>query len=309
MRTYLALALLMVGTSVLPAQEGQLDLDELARSAEQWARENLDDDALRVLQNVDRDRVKRLLADLQKQFQAEYVVDLGALKQTAKAVVPLLEQYEETLPYAIWLKTRLDYLDVAERFRTTIPSPKIVPGEPLKPKPNPTPEKEREIWIEKMSQRPWPERAKPYVSRLKPIFAAQKVPSELVWIAEVESSFDPRARSPAGAAGLFQLTPDTAKRFGLRVRLFDQRLNAEKSAEAAAKYLRYLHGHFKDWHLAVAAYNAGEGTVQNILKKRKAHTFDAIATHLPAETQLYVPKVEATLLHREGVQLVNLPST
>jgi membrane-bound lytic murein transglycosylase D len=278
----------------------------LARSAEQWAKENLDEDAFRVLQTVDRDRVKQFLGDVQKQFQADYVVDLGPLKQTARSVVPLLEQYDQTLPYAIWLKTRLDYLDVAERLRSTIHTPKPEPGQPAIPKPNPPAEKEREIWIEKLAKRPWPENARPYVPRLKHIFASQKVPAELVWIAEVESSFDPRARSPAGAAGLFQLMPDTAKRYGLRVSMFDQRLKADKNAEAAAKYLRYLHGHFKDWRLALAAYNTGEGNVQALMKKRKARTFDGIATHLPAETQLYVPKVEATLLRREGVKLSQL---
>jgi membrane-bound lytic murein transglycosylase D len=144
------------------------------------------------------------------------------------------------------------------------------------------------------------------VPRLKPVFAAQKVPPELVWIAEVESSFDPRARSPAGAAGLFQLMPATAKRFGLRRWPLDQRLTPEKSAGATAKYLQYLHGHFNDWRLALAAYNAGEGAIDRLLQERKAATFDAIAPHLPAETQMYVPRIEATLLRREGVKLSQL---
>src|SRR5207244_4585519 len=122
---------------------------------------------------------------------------------------------------------------------------------------NPPPRIAREIWIKKVAEHPWPKAAQPYVSRLKPVFAAEKVPPELVWLAEVESSFDPRARSPAGAAGLFQLMPDTAKRYGLRVSPFDQRLHADQSAEAAAQYLRYLHGHFKEWRLALAAYHAG----------------------------------------------------
>ena len=150
------------------------------------------------------------------------------------------------------------------------------------------------------------ETAKAYVGKLKPIFAQPNVPAQLVWIAEVESSFDPRARSPQGAAGLFQLMPATAKRFGLRVSPFDQRLKAEPSAEAAAKYLRYLHRHFKDWRLALAAYNAGEGTVDRLLTRQRTKTFDAIATHLPAETQMFVPKVEAVLLRRENVKLNEL---
>ena len=97
--------------------------------------------------------------------------------------------------------------------------------------------------------------------------------------------------------------PATAKRFGLRVHPFDQRLKPEQSAEAAAKYLRYLHRHYKDWRLALAAYNAGEGTVDKLLAKRKTKTFDSISTRLPAETQMFVPRVEAVILRREGMKL------
>jgi membrane-bound lytic murein transglycosylase D len=111
-----------------------------------------------------------------------------------------------------------------------------------------------------------------------------------------------------GAAGLFQLMPATAKRYGLRTFPFDQRLQPEPSAQAASKYLHYLYEHYKDWRLALAAYNAGEGTVDRLLKKKKQRTFDAIATDLPAETQMYVPKVEATLLRREGLKLGDLAS-
>jgi membrane-bound lytic murein transglycosylase D len=125
-------------------------------------------------------------------------------------------------------------------------------------------------------------------------------------VAEVESSFDPRARSPVGATGLFQLMPATAKRYGLQTWPLDQRLKPEPSARAAAEYLSFLHRDFKDWRLVLAAYNSGEGTVEELLKKHKAHTFDAIATHLPAETQMFVPKVEATILRREGRKLNEL---
>ena len=296
----------VLGASGARAQDDTITLDELVQSADQWAKENLDDDTLRALQEVDREKVKQFFRDLAKQFHNEQVVDLGALNDTAKAMLPLLESYEETAPYAAWLKTRLDYLEVADQIRRSTPPPTPKPGQPPKPAPNPPPAKEREIWIKRLSARPWPEAAKPYVARLKPIFAEQKVPPELVWMAEVESSFDARVRSPAGAAGLFQLMPATAKRYGLRTWPPDQRLQPEDSARAAAKYLEHLHGQFKDWRLALAAYNAGEGTVQKLLERQKAKTFDAIATHLPAETQMYVPKVEATLLRREGVELSRL---
>jgi len=300
------IALLFGGPLLLVAQEKSISFDELVQSAEQWARENLDENVLRSLQDTDQKEVKKFLAALEKQFQGEYVVDLAVLKEGAKAIIPLLEQYEETLPYAIWLKTQLDYLEVAEQLRLIIPAPKPEPGRPPKPVPNPAPKVVREIWIKKYAERPWPKTAKPYVAVLRPIFQAQKVPPELLWLAEVESSFDPRARSPQGAAGLFQLMPATAKQYGLRTWPFDQRLKPEPSARAAAQYLRHLHTQFKDWRLALAAYNAGEGTVEKLLAGRKTKTYEAIAPRLPAETQLFVPRVEATILRREGVNLGQL---
>jgi membrane-bound lytic murein transglycosylase D len=308
MRRLLWCAAVLMSLVVARAQKDGFTLDEeFMRSAEQWARENLDDDALRALDNVDRDKVRQLFAQIQKQFHGEYVVDLATLKDTVLWALPLLESSEETAPYAMWLRTRSDYLEVADQFRLISPTPKSEPGHAVKPKPNPPPQKEREVWITKVSTRPWPPNAKPYVARLKPVFAAERVPPELVWIAEVESSFEPRARSPQGAAGLFQLMPATARRFGLKTTWpFDQRLEAEPSARAAAKYLHSLHTHFNDWRLTVAAYNAGEGTIQELLTRHRAHSFDAIATHLPAETQFYVPKVEATLLRREGSKLSEL---
>jgi membrane-bound lytic murein transglycosylase D len=283
------------------------NLDDLVSSAEQWAHENLDDDLLRALQPADREKIKTALAEFQKQFQGEYVIDLAQLKEPAKAVLPLLEQYEETFPYALWLKTRLDYLDVADQFRLTIRTPKTEPGQPPPPVPNPSPQKEREIWISKLKERSYPQNARHYMNQLKSIFVSQHVPPALVWVAEVESSFDPRARSPAGAAGLFQLMPATARRFGLRAAWpWDERLKPEPSARAAAQYLSFLHGKFKDWRLALAAYNAGEGTVQDLLARCQAHTYDSIASKLPAETQMYVPKIEATLVRREGLKLADL---
>ncbi len=284
-------------------QTNTLTLDDVMDSAQQWAEENIDPEVLRQLSATDQQKVQQLFKDLQKQLQGQYVVDVAALRDAAKVVLPLLERSEETLPYGMWLKAQMDYLDVADQLLRTIPPPKVEPGAPPKPRPNPPAQIEREVWIKQLTDRPWPPAAKAYVTRLKPLFAAQKIPAELVWLAEVESSFDPRALSPEGAAGLFQLMPATAKRFGLRLRLPDQRYQPEPSATAAAKFLRLLHDRFKDWRLVLAAYNAGEGTVQRLLERHEAKTFDTIATHLPAETQMYVPRFEAVLLHREGLKL------
>lgn len=298
--------LLLASALTAFSQTNVITLDDVMDSAQQWAKDNLDDNVLAALQNADQEKVRQFFETAQKDFQGEYVIDLAQLRDTARTVLPILENYEETAPYAAWLKTRMDYLDVASELRLRIPPPKLTPGEPPPPPVNPPPQEVQEIWVKKVSARPVPEGAKPYVSRLKPIFSQQKVPSQLVWIAEVESSFDPNARSPVGAAGLFQLMPETARQYGLRTWPFDQRLQPEPSARAAATYLGKLHDKFKDWRLAIAAYNAGEGTVQNLLKRHKATTYDGIATHLPAETQMYVPKVEATLQKREGVTLAEL---
>lgn len=304
-----ALLPLLLGTSLAAAQpaDNTVTLDDLVSWADQWAQENLDEPTLRALRQVDRDQVKKVLADFQKQFQGDYVIDLASLKSAARTAIPLMEQYEETLPYALWLKVHLDDLEVADQLRLVVPPPKSEPGQPLRPAPNPPPQKEREIWITRLANRPYPEMARPYIGKFKSIFAAEHVPTELVWVAEVESSFDPRVRSPAGAAGLFQLMPATAKRYGLRTAWpWDQRVAPEPSARAAAQYLHHLYARFKDWRLALAAYNSGERTVQDLLTRGKTHSYDAIADRLPAETQLYVPKVEATLLRREGVKLADL---
>ncbi len=302
----LPLLLLAMSVGLAATHDETVTVDDLLDSAQEWAKENLDENVLRALQNQDQAKTRQLFNEIQKQLQGQYVIDLAALKDAAAALEPILERHEETLPYALWLKAQMDYFEVADQLRLIIKPPKPLPGRPLLPPPIPTARQEREVWIQKLAHRPWPEGAKGYVTRLKPIFAAQNVPPELVWLAEVESSFDPRARSPAGAAGLFQLMPDTARRFGLRSFPSDQRLAPEKSAGATAKYLQYLHRRYGDWRLALAAYNAGEGTIDKLLHAHKGASFDALAAHLPAETQMYVPRVEATLLRREGVRLSQL---
>lgn len=300
--------LLAFAAALLPvrAQDDTLTVEDIVQTAQDLAREHLDENILRSLPELDQDKVRQFLATIQKQFQGDYVVDLAQLKDTAKFILPLLDSHEETQPYALWLKSRLDYFTVAEEWQRRTPPPKVKPGSPPLPARNPKPRQERELWKKTFARREAPREAAPLVAELKPIFLAEKVPAELVWLAEVESSFNARARSPAGAAGLFQLMPATAKRFGLSTWLPDQRLDSKESARAAAKYLKFLHGRFKDWRLALAAYNSGEGTVQKILDQQKAKSFDAIATRLPAETQLYVPKVEAVIERREGVKFAEL---
>lgn len=292
----------------LHGQLPEIDFEEVLEQAQAWAVENLDDSLLKSLETLDTGQVREFLEELERRFHAEYVLDLAALKDGAKTILPLLESREETEPYAIWLRTRLDYLKLAEELSQTLPTPpKPEPGKPAPKPPVPTPEQQRTVWKKEMSVRVAPAAAQTQLEQLKTIFKSEGVPAQLVWLAEVESSFNPKARSPVGAAGLYQLMPATAKQYGLSLWPRDQRLQPERNAQASARYLRALHNRFKDWPLTLAAYNAGEGSVQKALGRSQNKTFNGIAPKLPAETQMYVPKVSATLVRREGISLAELP--
>jgi membrane-bound lytic murein transglycosylase D len=282
----------------------ELDLSGLIAAAEEWAAEHLDTNVVAALPEFDRQQAQELLRNLQQQFQGESVLDLAALRSTVETLLPLLDAYEETEAFAAWLRPRMDYFKVANDLQPTNTASVVIPPPPP---PYPSASRQREVWIREVKPQPWPAAASNLVVRLKPIFTEQKVPPELVWIAEVESSFNAKARSPVGAAGLFQLMPETAKSLGLSLWPRDQRYQPERSARAAAQYLNSLHRRFQDWRLTLAAYNAGQGRVQRTLQRLNAKTYDEIAPHLPAETQMYVPKVEAVLLRREGVSLGDLP--
>jgi membrane-bound lytic murein transglycosylase D len=301
-------SLLLAGVVFARADDKPVTLPDLIEGAQQWAQENLDTNVLNSLPQADERTVQEFFREVQRRFQGDYVVDLAGLRDAARTVLPLLESREETQPYAAWLAAQMDYLDMAGEIGFTIPAPGVETNAPEQPATNPPPQIERELWVRKVAGRPWPPLAKEYVPQLKPIFASQNVPSQLVWLAEVESSFDRRALSPAGAAGLFQLMPDTAKRFGLSLWPRDERYQTQPSATASAQYLKQLFDRFQDWRLALAAYDAGEGAVQKLLDRYKTRSYDVIGGHLPAETQMYVPRVEAVLLRREGAKLEQLPA-
>lgn len=134
---------------------------------------------------------------------------------------------------------------------------------------------------------------------LEDIFRNEGVPCSLAWMAQVESGLNPEAVSSVGAVGLFQLMPSTAERFGLKIFPVDERKDPDKSARAAALYLRQLHKEFGEWGLALAAYNAGEGRVRRTLREQKTRTCLEVLPHLPAETRKYVPRVMAIAALRE----------
>jgi membrane-bound lytic murein transglycosylase D len=127
----------------------------------------------------------------------------------------------------------------------------------------------------------------------------QGVPVELVSVAAVESGLNPRAASPAGAKGLWQFMKSTARVYGLRVeRGTDERTDSKRSTEAAARHLRDLFVAFQDWHLALAAYNAGRGAINKVVTRTGGADFWELARggHLPGETKRFVPKVIALSL-------------
>ena len=122
------------------------------------------------------------------------------------------------------------------------------------------------------------------------------MPTELALLPFVESAFQPEALSRAKAAGLWQFMPATGTHYSLEQNLWrDDRRDVLESTRAALDYFEYLYGMFSDWHLALAAYNWGEGSVQRAIRRQQARKRPADYQHLrmPNETANYVPKLEA----------------
>lgn len=294
--------------AALAQTNGAFSFDELLDMGQQFIEENVDEDVLAQLGDMDEEKVRALLKQLQDALAQDYVLDLAAVKETAQTALPLLDSNTVTEPFAEWLRPRLDYFDVAEELDRATPAPPAPkPDQPKPRKPAPAAKLGQTAWTKTVKARPRPPAAAALESKLKPIFAWHGLPMELFWLAEIESGFNPKARSPAGAVGLYQLMPATAKSLGLSTWPLDERKNPEKCAGAAARHLRGLHRQFNDWPLAVAAYNAGAGRVRSRLEGLKTKSFAAIAAKLPSETQMYVPKLSAVLQLREGIALEKLP--
>ncbi len=137
--------------------------------------------------------------------------------------------------------------------------------------------------------------------RYRPIISSalrkKGLPRDLEAVVFVESGFWPTAKSKAGAVGLWQFMPATARAYGLTVnRRYDQRRSIWSSSEAAAQHLVDLHARFKSWDLALAAYNFGYANVEERFAKAQVEDFWEIVDVegvLPTETRRYVPKVLA----------------
>jgi membrane-bound lytic murein transglycosylase D len=140
-------------------------------------------------------------------------------------------------------------------------------------------------------------RAEPFLYSIVSHVEKQNVPGEIALLPVIESAFQPRAVSPANAAGIWQFIPSTGRRYGLKQnRSYDGRRDVYASTKAAVKYLKKLHSDFKgDWLLAIAAYNCGEGAVGRAIQKNLARNLptDFWSLDLPEETRSYVPRLLA----------------
>ena len=143
----------------------------------------------------------------------------------------------------------------------------------------------------------WMKKSGRYGGAIRRILRENNLPEDILWLALVESGFDPTIASPAGAAGLWQFMPEGARIYGLTVdRWIDERLDPERSTLAAARYLADLHTRFGSWELAFAAYNMGYGGLLASIRKYNTNDFwelSRLESGMPLETALYVPKIVA----------------
>lgn len=123
------------------------------------------------------------------------------------------------------------------------------------------------------------------------------MPVEIQHLSIIESGLDPKIKSRVGAMGLWQFMPATGREYGMQVNPdIDDRMDPEKSTEAAAKYLKALYKMFGNWEVALAAYNCGPGNVRKAIRHSGGkNTFWGIYDYLPKETRSYVPQFQAML--------------
>lgn len=135
-------------------------------------------------------------------------------------------------------------------------------------------------------------RSKMYFGLYEKYLEKYDLPHNLKYLSVIESALNPTVRSRAGALGLWQFMYGTGKMYGLQSNsYFDERMDPEKSTEAAVRYLKKLYDIYADWNLALAAYNAGPGNVNRAIRRSGGKvSYWAIRNYLPRETQQYVPR-------------------
>ena len=160
------------------------------------------------------------------------------------------------------------------------------------------------------------ERSQKYLFHIVEEVEKRGMPTEIALLPMIESAFNPQAYSTSSASGIWQFIPSTGKHFGLQQTWWvDNRRDVTAATSAALTYLQKLHGMFGTWDLALAAYNAGEGTVQRAIDKnrRQGLPTDYESLSLPPETRNYVPKLQAIkniVTHPEqfGLKIGSIPN-
>jgi hypothetical protein len=284
------LILLLFLLLALPARA---DLNDLLDQLDPEVASNLVK-AVKAVTGADDAQLNEWAREFQEQYAGEYIFTPGPWRDLVRLALPVI------LPEIPLPATEAD-----DDWKFVIPEPRP-PELPRVRELGLVPVAPAPFW-QPPSDKTWPAKARPFVPRLKTIFESEGVPPELVWVAQVESAFNPKARSRSGAVGLFQLMPQTAGILGLSTWPRDERLDPDKNARASARYLAYLYRKFRDWPLVLAAYNGGEGRVRRLMDTGKRKSFREIAGYLPDETQCYVPRVAAAVLQYEGALLSELP--
>lgn len=127
-------------------------------------------------------------------------------------------------------------------------------------------------------------------------FRKAGVPEEYTALAIVESGMSPKARSSAGAVGMWQFMPDAARGYGMKITYdIDERMDVEKSTRGAAAFIRNAYGMLGDWQLAICSYNCGIGRVQKAIRTAGSKRYEDIFDYLPAETREYLPALMAAM--------------
>lgn len=145
----------------------------------------------------------------------------------------------------------------------------------------------------------WLKRSGRYQEMIQEELRARNLPEDLIWVSMIESGFDPTAKSPVGAVGLWQFMPATGAVYGLRQNKFvDQRKNPKLATQAAAHHLRDLYMRFGQWDLALASYNMGYEQLLDRIDRVGTTDFNELvrAGVMPKETSKYVPKILAVAI-------------
>jgi membrane-bound lytic murein transglycosylase D len=160
------------------------------------------------------------------------------------------------------------------------------------------------------------ERSQKYLFHIVEEVQKRNMPTEIALLPMIESAYNPQANSKSNAVGIWQFVPATGKDFGLKQSYWsDKRRDVTAATSAALTYLQKLHGMFGSWDLALAAYNAGEGTVSRAIERNRSRGLptDYQDLDLPEETRNYVPKLQAikNIVFKPenyGLTLVDIPN-